>query len=830
MMDSLNIVSKAHGSISSGIKSGGAHGVHEVHEGSFMFFFVIILILILVAFVIFIHKNNKFKQQMRFWYFKLLIKMNKLEKIKENLSRLLKNGRVDDVIQLFDSIKESPEFSSFGPDDKVECEKIYNKAINKKKEEIIECCINDIKLFLEEKNWSDAEKSVSGIESEISLYVGEKSKEFQVTIDNLKKEIKKQEIATITSEIHKLVDKGEIKEALSLFDVKTRRYSIVDLSETDSFLRKKVDDLICSLLNSEKTEDAVAIIQSLKLVEQYKSLSFVDDYNQLVQKKIAGKIEGFIKSLKLIDADNLLSKNQDFLPAKIIAEFRKRINDENINKFAKIIESFDNAIANGLVEEAETCIAKASSCKYVDKSILDGKKHILEDLKKRLEAEKSFEKEIPLLIMPWFNEPKKKDAGEDADPLCIVRKDRTWGVLGVFDGMGGAGARKYVHKDTGEEHTAAYWASRIVKSSVEVLLNERPVGKDPVEYIEENLHNTIVEKLNDAIVNFPSASTTMSKMIRKLPTTLALCAFKVDEDFVDIRCYWAGDSRVYLLNKNGVTLLTIDDADAPDGDPFSPANMDLAMNNTVCQDREFRINKSLLKLKLEKDNPFVLIPCTDGCFGYYKNPIEFESMLRSQLLNSNDEDNWSDKIKKAIIDNIQQDDFSMSIISLGVNSFAELKDCLSHIKGNILFDSYFEWRDGIINGIASLQSQIEECNEKMFEIRGKKEKLIETSKQYDEDLDLFIRKWKEQEEIAKRYDVNFGSIEGSNAYMAIKKKIDNKNNSITLLDDEFEKIHNNWSMLKERLEKMQLESDRRNNEWYEKYKLTISIVKPSGTI
>lgn len=830
MVDSLNIVSKAHGSISSGIKSSGAHGVHEVHEGSFMFFFVIILILILVAFVIFIHKNNKFKQQMRFWYFKLLIKMNKLEKIKENLSRLLKNGRVDEVIQLFDSVKESPEFLSFGPDDKVECEKIYNKAINKKKEEKIKCCINDIKLFLEEKNWSDAEKSVLGIESEISLYVGEKSKEFQVTIDNLKKEIKKQEIATITSEINKLVDKGEIKEALSLFDVKTRKYSIVDLSETDSFLRKKVDDLIYSLLDSEKTEDAVAIIQSLKLVEQYKSLSFVDDYNQLVQKKIAGKIEGFIKSLKLIDADNLLSKNQDFLPAKIIAEFRKRINDENINKFAKTIESFDNAIANGLVEEAETCIAKASSCKYVDKSILDGKKLILEDLKKRIKTEKSFEKEIPLLIMPWFNEPKKRDAGEDADPLCLARKDRTWGVLGVFDGMGGAGARKYVHKDTGEEHTAAYWASRIVKSSVEVLLNERPVGKDPIEYIEENLHNTIVEKLNDAIVNFPSASTTMSKMIRKLPTTLALCAFKVEDDFVDIRCYWAGDSRVYLLTKNGVTLLTIDDADAPDGDPFSPANMDLAMNNTVCQDREFRINKSVLKLKLEKGNPFVLIPCTDGCFGYYKNPIEFESMLRSQLLNSSDEANWSENIKKAIIENIQQDDFSMSIISVGASSFVELKNYLSFTKGNNLFDSYFEWRKGIINGIVSLQNQIEECNEQMSEIRDKKEKLIETSKQCDEDLDLFMLKWREQEEIAKRYDVNLGSIEGSNAYIAIKNMIDNNNNSLASLDNEFENIHNKWIKLKGGLEDLQLESDKRNNEWYEKYKLTISIVKPSGTI
>lgn len=830
MVDSLNIVSKAHDSISSGIKSSGAYGVHEVHERSFMFFFVIILILILVALVIFIHKNNKFKQQMRFWYFKLLIKMNKLEKIKEKLSRLLKNDRVDEVIQLFDSIKESPKFSSFLLDDKAECEKIYNKAIKKKKEKRIECCINDIKLFLEEKNWSDAEKSVSDIENEISVYVGEKSKEFQVTIDNLKREIKKQEITTICSEIHKLVDKGEIKEALSLFDVKIRKYSIVDLSETDSFLRKKVDELISSLLNSEKVEDVVVIIQSLKLVEQYKRLSFVDNYNQLVQKKIVEKIEGFIKSLKLIDADNLLSKNQDFLPAKIIAELRQRINDENINKFAKIIESFDNAIANGLVEEAETCINTANSCKYVDKSILDGKKLALEDLKKRKKTEKSFEKEIPLLIMPWFNEPKKRDAGEDADPLCLARKDRTWGVVGVFDGMGGAGARKYVHKDTGEEHSAAYWASRIVKSSVEVLLNERPIGKDPIEYIEDNLHNAIVEQLNDAIVNFPSASTTMSKMIRKLPTTLALCMFKVEDDFVDIRCYWAGDSRVYLLNKNGVTLLTIDDADAPDGDPFSPANMDLAMNNTVCQDREFKINKSFLKLKLEKDNPFVLIPCTDGCFGYYKNPIEFESMLRSQLLNSNDEEHWSEKIKKAIVDNIQQDDFSMCIISLGVNSFVELKNCLSHIKSSTLFDSYFKWRNEVINDIESLQEQIDKCNEQILEIRGKKEKLEKDSKQYDEDLNSFMSKWKEQEKIAKRYDVNLGSIEGSNVYMAIKEKIDNRNGRVNSLNNELKNIHNKWDELKDSLEKLQIESDRRNNEWYKEYKLTISIVEPSGTI
>ena len=758
--------------------------------------------------------------------------MNKLETLKENLSRLLKNGRIDEVIQLFDSIKESPGFSFLLLDDKTECEKIYNKAINKKKEERIECFINDIQLFLEEKNWNDAEKYVSDIESEMSVYVGEKSKEFQVAIDNLKKDIKAQEIATISSEIHKLVDKGEIKEALSLFDVKTRKYSIVDLSEIDSFLRKKIDDLISSLLNSEKIEDAVAIIKSLKLVEQYKSLSFVDYYNQLVQKKIASKIEGFIKSLKLIDADNFLCKNQDFLPANIIAEFRKMINDENRNKFTKIIESFDNAISNGLVEEAEACISKASFCKYVDKSILDNKKLILEDLKKRIETEQSFEKEIPLLIMPWFNEPKKKDAGEDADPLCLARKDRTWGVVGVFDGMGGAGARKYVHKDTGEEHTAAYWASRIVKSSVEVLLNERPIGKDPIEHVEENLHKTLVEKLNEAIDDFPSAgaSSSISFMIRKLPTTISLCVFKVVDDSVDVRCYWAGDSRVYLMSKDKTYFLTIDDANAPDGDPFSPVNMDLAMNNTVCQDREFKINKSVLKLKLEKDNPFVLILCTDGCFGYYKNPIEFDYMIRSQLADSSDKKNWSERIKKAIIENIQQDDFSMSIISLGASSFVELKNYLSHIKDNTLFDSYFEWREGVINVTSNYQNKIEECNEQMSEIRGKKEKLIKSSKQYDDDLDLFMLKWKEQEEIAKRYDVNLGSIESSNAYIAIKKKIDNKNDDLASLDDELENIHNEWLKLKDRLEEFQLESERRNNEWYEKYKLTISIVKPSGTI
>ena len=343
--------------------------------------------------------------------------------------------------------------------------------------------------------------------------------------------------------------------------------------------------------------------------------------------------------------------------------------------------------------------------------------------------EEKVSKSHPVLGGGFFNVPKKENEGEDAPPIFIVDSNSNWGVVGVFDGMGGAGAKKYKHIETGEEHTSAYWGSIIVRNCVEELVNSLKKEENPVPEFEDKLHLAVKKKLDEKIKEFPNANgSVLSKMTRKLPTTMALSLYCIQDEKVNIYTYWAGDSRVYVLEKNMIRMLTIDDSDVEDGDPFSPLNMDLAMNNAISQDRDFKINKSHLELPLSSESPFLLIAATDGCFGYYKNPIEFEAMLRKRIGKSNSQEEYVDNIKKDIIENIQQDDFSISIVGLGSKVFGDYKRCISFGSNNNLVSEYNKWRKSVqkkysyqIGKITDLQTRLEKEKNKLEEMHATEE-------------------------------------------------------------------------------------------------------------
>lgn len=327
----------------------------------------------------------------------------------------------------------------------------------------------------------------------------------------------------------------------------------------------------------------------------------------------------------------------------------------------------------------------------------------------------------PVIVFPPFNVAKKENEGEDADPILYIAEN--WGVLSVFDGMGGAGVRKYKHICTGEEHTAAYWGARIVRDCVLSMLKSCPKEMSPLRYVEENLHGVIENTLNKKIQEFPNANcAVLNKMLRKLPTTMAMLAFEIVENNVIVNSYWAGDSRLYMLTKDHLTFLSIDDADAADGDPFSPANMDLAMNNAISQEREFKINKVGRSFLISADNPFILIAATDGCFGYFKNPIEFESMLRKELLNAQNSADFMGRIKQTIIDNIQQDDFSMVAFAFGTSSFESLQNSFN-IQNAPITTEYFKWKRKRGQKLKNYKNKISEIEQKLAINREKMEKL-----------------------------------------------------------------------------------------------------------
>ena len=307
------------------------------------------------------------------------------------------------------------------------------------------------------------------------------------------------------------------------------------------------------------------------------------------------------------------------------------------------------------------------------------------------------------------------------------------------------------HFETGDEHTAAYWGSRIVRACVCSLIQNRIHEIGPIQWVDEHLHETIKNQLDARIKDFPNASgTVLSKMTRKLPTTMAMSGYEISDGNAEIATYWAGDSRVYVLLKDTIKILTIDDADAEDGDPFSPINMDLAMNNAISQERDFRINRSFVKLPISQQEPFLLIASTDGCFGYFKNPIEFETMLRNCLGKANDSNEYLNNIKEAIIDNIQQDDFSISIVGFGGNAFEDYKSVLSADADVELINEYYRWREDIEKQRSIIKAQFSDLETKLEECREEEERLhsIEEEKNLE-----WYAKYKESFTVINREDI-----------------------------------------------------------------------------
>ncbi len=541
-----------------------------------------------------------------------------------------------------------------------------------------------------------------------------------------------------------------------------------------------------------------------KAIEAAKKGLFIDAWDEYEKaKKLQGEeITETRKDIELLEKEN-----------------QTRINKQNYNDLIKKIENEINK-QNDL--SALDYIKQAELIDVDDKYRLNELSAEFSKMQKANEEEKKFYRRESIVLAKcegkdYLNVPKKKNYGEDADPYVNVDFGRRWGIISVFDGMGGAGARKYKHANSGEEHTSAWWASRYVEEAIEDLMSSRPKGENPISYLENNLKNTIVAKLNEVVKNFPAANAPLlSKMMRKLPTTMALCAYYIDDKDITVTCYWSGDSRIYMFDKSKMYFLTKDDADALDGDPFSPANMDLAMNNTICQDRDFKINKSKIKVPYSTSNPIVLIAATDGCFGYFKNPIEFEYTIRQCLSTSKLIDEWLPSIKKAIIDNIQQDDFSMALVEIGESNFVSFKEKLTSCLHNVLFDEYYSWRNSNKKSQETVLSKIAEIDDKILLCKENVDRAKKAIKKIKEDI------------------VKSAFLSEYDAYDSFKQKLLAKKNVIneelSQFIDKIEELTNERKSLKETLDSIQLQTDSQNNEWYAKYKETFEIVNLVETI
>ncbi len=280
---------------------------------------------------------------------------------------------------------------------------------------------------------------------------------------------------------------------------------------------------------------------------------------------------------------------------------------------------------------------------------------------------------------------KKDDLGEDAEPTLRSHESGR-GLIGVYDGTGGAGSATARRLRGGQELSGAYVASRLVRDLTENwFANVVEGGLDSAEV--GLLRSFVASSLDDEAEFLADTSTLRGKLSRVLPTTLAAVAYApLPDDGTLADVIWAGDSRAYVLTPDdGLQALSLDDT--RESDALALIRNDQPMDNLISADRPFRLNHR----RLEVAGPAVLLVATDGCFGYLRTPAHFEYLLLEVLQGAADLASWTSGVIDAL-GAFTADDASFALVARGFGSFASLQAAFGARHGYLATEHWDPFR------------------------------------------------------------------------------------------------------------------------------------------
>lgn len=248
-------------------------------------------------------------------------------------------------------------------------------------------------------------------------------------------------------------------------------------------------------------------------------------------------------------------------------------------------------------------------------------------------------------------------------------------IMGAFDGCGGLGALRYPDF---RNQTGAYLASRLAgKACFDWFQDEfspERYGMEPddVRQITRDMEETL--RSHFAGARRLSAQTESGRaplkgsMFRIFPTTASVSLCRCRGGFLTAAYFWAGDSRGYFLNRNGLMQVTRDDI--RDGvDALQSLRKDLPLTNLVAADLKFHLHAARLETLL----PALSIVATDGCFDYLPTPMHFEYLILRTLRLADSIEAWKKDLERLLL-RFAGDDFSMEIGVFGFRNFQDLRE------------------------------------------------------------------------------------------------------------------------------------------------------------
>ena len=252
---------------------------------------------------------------------------------------------------------------------------------------------------------------------------------------------------------------------------------------------------------------------------------------------------------------------------------------------------------------------------------------------------------------------RDKIPGHGEDSYCYSFCDNA-GLLGAFDGCGGAGARKHTYYSG---HTEAYMASRLCAGSFyEQFRKLFPCEDSGFDLAEKVFAPQTVQRLIDFAP--PKSETGLrikGSSVRTLPSTAAVALMQREGDgSILVTAIWAGDSRVYIMDSLGLAQLTVDDTTVTD--PMINIYEDGILKNVFCNDKPVKLHSKTIRMT----EPFVVFAATDGCFGYLSTPMEFEGSLLKTLLNTRCAADWEAELAD-LIGTVAGDDYTLSLAAYG---------------------------------------------------------------------------------------------------------------------------------------------------------------------
>ena len=261
---------------------------------------------------------------------------------------------------------------------------------------------------------------------------------------------------------------------------------------------------------------------------------------------------------------------------------------------------------------------------------------------------------------------KGKIPGHGEDSYCYSFCDIA-GMLGAFDGCGGAGAKKH---DYYAGHTEAYMASRFCAGSFYDQFRRLFPCYDAASDLAEKVFRpeTIQRLLDFGPPKDPTGFVVKGSSVRTLPSTVAVALMQYDVDgAILVTAIWAGDSRVYIMDSKGLAQLTVDDTTVTD--PMENFYEDGVLKNVFCSDKPVKLHSKTIRM----EEPFVVFTATDGCFGYLSTPMEFEGVLLETLLKTKCVADWENELEETF-GFIAGDDYTLCLAAYGYGSYEALQN------------------------------------------------------------------------------------------------------------------------------------------------------------